>query len=344
MAGFGVYQGMQPGMQSASNGLMFGPALAQQAYADEYKKAAESSLILKNLEKVAAEAQAKLGDEQRAREAPGRFDRAAAANYGTTLPDMAQARDFIANPESPLIEGPRWTDSPEFGRARQAVSEAEIASANPDKNTLTNFGSYRQNMTQVPGEAAKSDAITRALAAAVGGDTEGAYDIAGPVLGHKPPTDASNSLTTFVKNMKAAGIEPASPEGRKMLRDYLVKQSTHAPGATMNNFGAPTPVNTVRPDGSRTPGFIVTDKQGGQRTLEGVEPYTPPPRTIEEGIVRNMPPPGQPRPAPAPAAKPAAAAKDPATDPKAVDIRARMRSGAITRDQAKAELQALGYQ
>lgn len=53
-----------------------------------------------------------------------------------------------------------------------------------------------------------------------------------------------------------------------MLASYLTKQSTHAPAATMNNFGSP--VAAIGPDGKPT--FIVTDRSGAVMPLPGVRP------------------------------------------------------------------------
>jgi hypothetical protein len=41
-------------------------------------------------------------------------------------------------------------------------------------------------------------------------------------------------LTAMEKSLKAAGIDPASPQGRSLLQSYAVKTATHAPAATQN--------------------------------------------------------------------------------------------------------------
>lgn len=46
----------------------------------------------------------------------------------------------------------------------------------------------------------------------------------------------------FLRLMKAAGIDTATPAGRKLLESYLQKQATHAPPVTLNNFGSPLPI------------------------------------------------------------------------------------------------------
>ena len=38
----------------------------------------------------------------------------------------------------------------------------------------------------------------------------------------------------FVKNMRASGIDPQSPPGQVLMRQWLQKQSTHAPGTSVN--------------------------------------------------------------------------------------------------------------
>lgn len=75
----------------------------------------------------------------------------------------------------------------------------------------------------------------------------------------------------FVRNMRAAGIDPMSPQGRQLLQRYLSKQSSHAPGVSVS-YGAP--VAGVGPDGQ--PVFFQPDKSGGAPAIiPGVRP-TPP--------------------------------------------------------------------
>jgi hypothetical protein len=82
------------------------------------------------------------------------------------------------------------------------------------------------------------------------------------------PADAEEK-DAFVRMMKTAGIDPASPQGRAFLQDYLKKMATHAPAATMNNYGSPVAgVNAATGD----PVFVVTDKTGGVKQLPGIRP------------------------------------------------------------------------
>lgn len=48
--------------------------------------------------------------------------------------------------------------------------------------------------------------------------------------------------------MQTAGIDPASPDGQKIVRDWITKQTTHAPAATANaySYGTPMPVVDTR--------------------------------------------------------------------------------------------------
>lgn len=46
----------------------------------------------------------------------------------------------------------------------------------------------------------------------------------------------------FVGALRAAGIDPASPQGRQLLAQRLTKMTTHAPAATAISYGAPVPV------------------------------------------------------------------------------------------------------
>jgi hypothetical protein len=331
MASGAFWLGASPGVQTLGNQMLIGPALADKAYASELKGQAETSLLMQKLRETAADAEKKLTEGRYLREAPDQLRLSAAANYGTDFPSMSRAESMIRNPEPAGLEGPRWEGSPEFATARRALGESAGGSANPDKVTLPGLSGYRKGMAEVPGEQGKSDAITSALAKIQGGNVEGAYDITGPILGHNAPREPTDSSSAYIKTLKAAGIDPASPEGQKMIREYLTKQATHPPGATLNAYGAPHPVTSTDPaTGKRSPAMIVTDKKGGQQVLPNVEPYVAPPRSIGEAMARDM-------------GTGAQAPKDPATDPKAIAIRADLRAGKLTRDQAKASLKALGY-
>jgi hypothetical protein len=56
-----------------------------------------------------------------------------------------------------------------------------------------------------------------------------------PALPEAPKEDE------FMQRMRAAGINPESPQGQALLRQYLTKQSTHAPAATAISYGSPVP-------------------------------------------------------------------------------------------------------
>jgi hypothetical protein len=46
----------------------------------------------------------------------------------------------------------------------------------------------------------------------------------------------------FVARLRAAGIDPASQQGRALIMDKLRKDTTHAPAATAISYGSPVPV------------------------------------------------------------------------------------------------------
>jgi hypothetical protein len=74
-----------------------------------------------------------------------------------------------------------------------------------------------------------------------------------PVIKGAPKEDE------FVARLRAAGIDPNSPEGRKRLLDKIIKDSTHQPAPSMNNFG--TPIAGVNEKGE--PVFFQPTKSGG---------------------------------------------------------------------------------
>lgn len=66
----------------------------------------------------------------------------------------------------------------------------------------------------------------------------------------------------FVARMVAAGIDPASPQGRAMLMDKLRKDSTHQPAPSFNNYGSPLPVDL----GNGKTGYIQPPTRPGAPT------------------------------------------------------------------------------
>lgn len=46
----------------------------------------------------------------------------------------------------------------------------------------------------------------------------------------------------FVRMMSAAGIDPSSDAGKKLLTQWLQKQATHQPPVSVNNYGTPLPI------------------------------------------------------------------------------------------------------
>ena len=95
------------------------------------------------------------------------------------------------------------------------------------------------------------------------------------------PEAADGEKDAFLRVMKAAGVDPASPQGKAMLSSYLTKMSTHAPPVAINN--APyAPVMTVEgPDG---PMAIQPGSRPGQAPSVVTNPATGKPAVpVKEG-------------------------------------------------------------
>lgn len=56
------------------------------------------------------------------------------------------------------------------------------------------------------------------------------------------PKDSKAQENDFVRTMRAAGIDPSTPQGSQLLKNWLTKQTTHAPAATAISYGSPVPV------------------------------------------------------------------------------------------------------
>ena len=72
----------------------------------------------------------------------------------------------------------------------------------------------------------------------------------------------------FIKNMRAAGIDPSSPYGQGLIRNWLATKSTHAPAVSVS-YGAPV----AGQDAAGNPVFFQPAKDGGQPSIiPGVKP------------------------------------------------------------------------
>ena len=341
MASGAFWLGANQGVNNLGNQMLVGPALASKAYSSELKGQAETSLLMQKLRETAVDAEKKLIEKGILEGAPGHYRMSAAANAGTTLPDIEKAERYLTSGDNTvgmtggLDQQDYYRPDP---RAMRAVSEYRGASANPERNTLSTIGGYRENMAEMPGKQAKSDAITAALDGIQAGDWEGVRNRVSAIEGRYPPKEAADEATTAVRTLQAllkqAGVVEGSPDWIKAHRDLYKKQTTHAPSTNVNVM--PASNEWVQgPDGKW---FKWRLGKSGQQELapvpEGYNPASPTEDPLN-AIIRGRTKPGG-----------AAPAKDPAaakTDPKALAIRADLRAGKLTREQAKQQLQALGY-
>ncbi len=88
----------------------------------------------------------------------------------------------------------------------------------------------------------------------------------------------------FIEQMRAAGIDPASPEGQGMLRDMLRKQSTHSPAVTVS-YGAPQ----AGVDDKGNPVFFQPSKGGGAPAIvPNVRPAAKEEKPLTEGQAKAV--------------------------------------------------------
>jgi hypothetical protein len=88
----------------------------------------------------------------------------------------------------------------------------------------------------------------------------------------------------FIARMQAAGIDPASPEGRAMLRDKLRKESTHSPAVSVS-YGAPM----AGVDDKGNPVFFQPQKGGGAPAIvPGVRPSPKEEKSLTEGQAKAL--------------------------------------------------------
>lgn len=88
----------------------------------------------------------------------------------------------------------------------------------------------------------------------------------------------------FIEQMRAAGIDPASPEGQGMLRDMLRKQSTHSPAVTVS-YGAPQ----AGVDDKGNPVFFQPSKGGGAPAIvPNVRPAAKEEKSLTEGQAKAV--------------------------------------------------------
>lgn len=136
-----------------------------------------------------------------------------------------RAQDFLQNLPSPQMQaaqtalagggGPTQANAlrmPQVDPAQQQLLEAVRAGVMPYDQYLS---SMRKDDTPVklgPGEVL----------------------LGGRASGYKPLATAPQKEDDFVTNMRTAGIDPASPQGRALMGQWLQKQSTHQAPVNVN--------------------------------------------------------------------------------------------------------------
>jgi hypothetical protein len=92
------------------------------------------------------------------------------------------------------------------------------------------------------------------------------------------------NVDPFMRLLVQANIDPASPQGQKLIQDRLAKESTHQPPVSLNNYGSPLPIQLpgggtgyiqppTRPGG---PTQVLTVPGTGAPALKPNEPKQPP--------------------------------------------------------------------
>jgi hypothetical protein len=76
-------------------------------------------------------------------------------------------------------------------------------------------------------------------------------------------------MTPFERQLRAAGIDPASPQGRSMMEQYARKQMTHAPAANQTVYTG----NMVPAEVDGRAGFVMPARDGrAPQVVEGIHP------------------------------------------------------------------------
>jgi hypothetical protein len=236
--GMAAWFGVQPGLSVAAQNIAAGGPTYKRAYEDELKAGAQAGKIMQEIRKLAAEADLAAQESGRGARMENLMLESAAARAGATVPEVMAAREALRGGRAGGVgpTGPVEYTNPADPRNKgilAALDELALSLASPGKWTPENIGGLRVHAAKEPGERARSGALEEIARRATGESPDSAYEVSGPMLGHHAPVERDQSAA-FVKMLKAAGIDPASPEGRRLLTAKLAKESTHAPGTNVN--------------------------------------------------------------------------------------------------------------
>lgn len=85
----------------------------------------------------------------------------------------------------------------------------------------------------------------------------------------------------FIRNMRAAGIPPESPQGQALVRQWLQKNASHAPPVSVS-YGAPV----AGVDDNGKPVFFQPEKTGGKPAI--IPGVAPAPAKLGEGAAKQV--------------------------------------------------------
>jgi len=176
-----------------------------------------------------------------------------------------------------------WSNPSKTERMARSLAATVLGNLNKEVNPHT--------ITQASGDLQRQGVIDESVAAARRGDLDGVRmhqaSIGGNVA-YAPSDRPQNEMTTFTKNLTAAGIEPASPLGQKFMRAYLDKVSSHAPGTTIN---MPSASHYGTDPKSGQPGMFQIGRDGSVNfTPINPAPSTDPVKSIIADAFRNRQP------------------------------------------------------
>lgn len=267
----------------------------------ETKGLLENNLLMQRIQEIAGKSELERVKADRLKGLEGSLEEYGASRSGTTLPEFRAYRQAQRTGEKPAIVYPNPVErddegnvlptarrelefSPEqstaLGRALAEVTAGLSATGEFQPQALP---SVSEHAAKARGEEIRNPILESIAKALQGGDDEGIRR-GQAALGHdvlKPEPE-----TAYSRMLKAAGVEPGTPEFQTALRKYLEKLATHPPGVNIENYSQ-TPHLGTNPTTGELDQFVL-DKQGNKQWL-GVGPAIADPikRLIEEAIKKR---------------------------------------------------------